>query len=725
LQPLRPDAAPPQLWGGFECTVSRVGDRWLDQIERTGHRDRIDDLDLVAGLGIRTLRYPILWEYVAPDRPDRPDWSWTDRRMERMRELGIRPIVGLVHHGAGPRYTSLVDPDFPRKLADYAARVAERYPWAEDWTPINEPLTTARFSGLYGHWHPHGRDVETFARCLHSEIRGTALAMQAVRRVNPKARLIQTEDIGRVFSTPKLAYQAEFENERRWLSYDMLCGRFGPDHPLRWWLAKGLSAAELDMLAEEPCPPDILGFNHYVTSDRFLDQRLERYPVHTHGGNGRDRYADTEAVRVVAEGMAGLEGLLREAWARYGLPMAVTERHLGCTREEQLRWFLEGWQEVCRLRGEGIPVVAVTAWSLLGACGWDSLATAEKGTYEPGVYDLRGGPPRPTAIAGLLKGLATGAGFDHPALDGPGWWRRDDVRLAYPPVSVGSVAPRPVAAPALPPRRKVLITGATGTLGRAYATLCELRGLAYELTDRRTLDIADPASAESILDRVRPWAVINTAGYVRVPQAESEPEQCMRANATGAQVLAEACAAAGVPLVTFSSDLVFDGRLGRAYVEGDAPNPRTVYGRSKAEAERAVTAAHPGALVLRTSAFFGPWDEWNFVLLALRQLGQGREFAARGDQIVSPTYVPDLVHASLDLLIDGEAGIWHLANEGELSWADLAVRAARLGGVKPGGLRIESDPATAGNTALDSARGRMLPDLDHALARWKAECRLL
>jgi dTDP-4-dehydrorhamnose reductase len=155
-----------ELWGGLECTVARVGDRFRDQLAETGHRDRPDDLDAVARLGIRTLRYPIVWETVSPDRPDRADWSWHDARLERLRSLGLRPIAGLVHHGSGPRCTDLLDPAFPRLLARHAERVARRYPWIQDYTPVNEPLTTARFSALYGHWYPHARDYRSFLwRC--------------------------------------------------------------------------------------------------------------------------------------------------------------------------------------------------------------------------------------------------------------------------------------------------------------------------------------------------------------------------------------------------------------------------------------------------------------------------------------------------------------------------------------------------------------------------------
>src|SRR4051794_2868661 len=138
-----------ELWGGVECTINRVGDRYFNQLQRSGHWQRLDDLDRFAELGIRTLRFPILWEALAPDSVDEIDWSWTDQRLERLRALGIRPIAGLLHHGSGPRYTSLIDPEFPEKLAAFAGAVARRYPWIDLYTPVNEPLTTARFSGLY------------------------------------------------------------------------------------------------------------------------------------------------------------------------------------------------------------------------------------------------------------------------------------------------------------------------------------------------------------------------------------------------------------------------------------------------------------------------------------------------------------------------------------------------------------------------------------------------
>jgi dTDP-4-dehydrorhamnose reductase len=530
LPPLEP-------WGAVECTFNRVGAIYFDQLERNGHLKRCDDLDLFAELGIRAIRYPVSWERIAPYGSRDADWSWTDERLGHLRALGIRPIVGLVHHGSGPRHTSLIQPSFADVLASFARAVAERYPWIESYTPVNEPLTTARFSGLYGHWYPHGRDNTTFIRALLIQCRAVALAMQAFRTVNPAAQLVQTDDLGKTFSTPALAYQADFENERRWLTFDLLCGKVDAHHSLWEYLRRnGADEADLNWFVAHPCPPDIIGINHYLTSERFLDERLERYPVHQHGGNEQYRYADVESVRVHAEGPGGFRLLLREASEHFGLPLAITEAYLGCTREEQLRWLLEAWHSVQELRHDGIDVRPVTAWSLLGAFDWNKLVTVCDGFYEPGVFDIRSPRPRPTALAWLMRTLAAGHEPDHPVLTSPGWWRRPE-RFFYRPVhALLSTTERSAAKQKyqmhIPPR-PLAITGVTGTLGKAFARLCEVRAIPYRLLTRQEMDITNVRSVMTVLKELEPWALVNTAGYVRVDEAEHNFEACDRVNARG------------------------------------------------------------------------------------------------------------------------------------------------------------------------------------------------
>lgn len=708
-----------ELWGGIEPTLNRVGSVYHSQLERSGHLARIADLDACADLGIRTLRYPILWEQVMPGTADEADWRWPDERLARLRELKITPIAGLVHHGSGPAHTSLMHDDFATKLADYASCVANRYPWVEHYTPVNEPLTTALFSGLYGVWYPHARSDRAFTRALLTQCRGVALAMRAVREVNPGAKLVQTDDLGKTYSTPRLRYQADFNNHRRWLAWDLLCGTVDPGHAMWEWLIRcgGATAAQLMAFVEQPCPPDIVGVNHYVTSERYLSEHVDAYAARYQGGNGRHRYADVEAVRCSLP-RGGIRMLLEEAWSRYRLPLAVTEAHIDATREDQLRWIAEVWGAATDLRASGADVRAVTMWALFGAFDWNGLVTSPKGYYEPGAFDVRATPPRPTALAALAKSLTSGNAPDHPLLRVGGWWRRPERFYAQSPVPAnGNGTQRLDGAP-------ILIIGASGTLGRAFARVCAQRGIPCRLLSRTDLDIADADSVQAAMTKFEPWAVVNAAGYVRVDDAERDPAACFRDNTRGAEILAAACAGAEIAFVTFSSDLVFDGTKGVPYVEGDAPAPLNVYGRSKAEAEQRVLERCPGALVVRTSAFFGPWDDHNFVTLALRTLRARQPFFAAGDMTVTPTYVPDLVNVSLDLLIDRCAGLWHLSNGEPVTWAELAGRAARVAGLRTDTLvtcasaALNLSARRPTYSALASSRSTLMPTLADALDRY-------
>ena len=696
-----------EVWGCLECTINRVGDQFIDQLERVRAYALDGLIDLVASTGVRRVRWPVLWERVAPTGLARADWSWSDRTLRELRERGIDPIVGLVHHGSGPRDTNLLDPAFPSRFAEYARACAERYPDVRAFTPVNEPLTTARFSALYGHWYPHRRDDRSFIAALVIQTRATILAMHAIRSVTPDAQLVQTEDAAHTASTFQLDGQASFERHRRWLSLDLLSGRVDAAHPLWAYLAThGFTRSDAEWFRAHALPPDIIGLNYYVTSDRYLDHRLHLYNPASHGGNGSERYADVEAARADGAAIRGHRHVLLEAWERYRTPVAITETHLGCTREEQLRWLRDAWEGAEQARAAGADVRAVTVWALLGSTDWDSLVTRTAGHYEPGPFDLRGGAPRPTALAAAAASLAVSGRMSHPAAEGHGWWTRH--------------------APAVQGRRPLLVLGATGTLGRAFTHACGTRGLACRSLTRQDLDILDADAIADVLEREKPWGVINATGYVRVDDAEREQRACRLVNAVAPAILAMACRRRGVRLATFSSDLVFDGTQARPYFESDGVAPLNTYGRSKVEGERRVLALNPQALVVRTSAFFGPWDHANFVTQALDQLEAHRPFRALSDLTVSPTYVPDLVDMTLDLLIDDAAGVWHLANRGAVTWFELAQLAANRAGLEVDTLGAsccdaEQLPAVRPKySVLGTARGALLPTLDDALDRYLA-----
>jgi dTDP-4-dehydrorhamnose reductase len=560
---------------------------------------------------------------------------------------------------------------------------------------------------------------------LLNQMKAVVLSMKAIKKINPGAKLVQTEDLGKTFSAPSLQYQANIENERRWLTNDLLCGMIKPGHAMwDYFMRLGISEASLNFFIDNTCPPDIIGFNYYITSERYLDDNIKNYPSITHGGNELQVYADVEAVRVPHGKPSGLSVLLKEAWERYKLPMAITEVHLNCGREDQKRWFKEVWDTCLKAVEEGIDIRAITAWSLFGAFGWDKLLTSKSMNYEPGVFDLRSGTPRPTALASLIKSLISSQEYEHPLLEEKGWWHRD-IRFIYDKnynqefwnIHNNS--------------RPILIFGKRGTLGKAFAKICSLRCINHKLLSREEVNLTQVKDIEKVIKEYNPWAVINAAGYVKVDDAEKENEKCFNDNCNAAKYLAKVCKNYGVQLITFSSDLVFDGKKKIPYVESDAVNPLNIYGKSKAQAEVSVLQNKPDALIIRTSAFFGPWDEYNFVHDVIKTLSENRTFIAADDVIISPTYVPDLVNACLDLLIDDEKGIWHITNSGEISWFELAKKVALkahldvelIEGRPVDSLNLKARRPNYG--VLKSEKGIILPSLDNALRRYFYETKTI
>ena len=707
-----------EIWGGIECTINRVGDQYFNQLVYQGHYQRPEDLRLLLELGIKTLRYPVLWEKHQP-RKSQADWGVIAENLLFLKENNIKVIAGLVHHGSGPEYVNIMDPTFEEGLAAYAEQVATDFPWIDHFTPVNEPMTTARFCGLYGLWYPHATEASSFLRILLNECKATILAMEAIRKVNPAAKLVHTEDLGKVYSSPSLQYQADFENERRWLGMDLMCGLVNPNHKMYIYLLKnGISEAELEFFNDHATPPDIMGFNHYITSERYLDEQKVHYPKELHGGNGLDTYADVEAVRVEGLERDGLKKILTEAWERYRLPMAVTEAHLYCGREDQLRWLDQIWKVAVELEEEGVDISGVTVWSLFGAYGWDSLLTSPGGNYENGVFDVSSGRPRATALSKMVQNLAEGTSYQHPVMAGKGWWETDK-RIIYPAArpAINTCPPETDCAP-------LLIIGGRGTLGNAFAKVCAFRNIRYIAPDRSELNLLCTDQIEDMILKFRPWAIINAAGYVHVDAAETESQDCFLNNTAGPVNLAFCCKKYGVKLATFSSDLVFDGQKRMEYLETDRVNPLNVYGWSKAAAENDILTENPDTLVIRTSSFFGPWDDFNFVTGTLRALQQKQELKVAQDMFISPTYVPDLVDRSIDLLIDGESGIWHLTNNGTLTWFDLAKEVALRANLNPS-LLVPATQKELGFkakrptfSALKSGKGLTMPSLEQALDRY-------
>jgi dTDP-4-dehydrorhamnose reductase len=211
-------------------------------------------------------------------------------------------------------------------------------------------------------------------RALLNQCKATVLSMRAIRAVNPDAKLVQTDDLSKTYGTPEMAWLANFFNERRWLAWDILCGRIDPEHKLWDYLLETVRGhpEELLWFRDNPCPPDIIGVNYYATSERWLDHRTERYPAGPRPRIRRHPHADIETPRVLATPTPGIGPLLMETWERYGLPIAVTEAHIDANREDQLRWLLEIWNAAGRPR----RAAPTSAPSRSGPCSAPTTGTA-------------------------------------------------------------------------------------------------------------------------------------------------------------------------------------------------------------------------------------------------------------------------------------------------------------------------------------------------------------
>jgi dTDP-4-dehydrorhamnose reductase len=394
--------------------MARIGaDAYRDQLAETGHEARDGDSDLLASLGVDATRVPVLWEKCAPLDPRSVDLAWPRRRLSRLRELGVEPIVTLLHHGSGPRYTSLVDPAFPQLLAAYAGDVAAAFPWVRRWTPVNEPLTTARFATLYGHWYPNAReDHRAFGAAIVNQALGTVLAMHAIRRSVPDAQLVVTEDLQAFTALDAgVAEYVAHKRDRAYLSAELVMGRVVAGHPLYDYLCTtcAVAPALLAELAARAVAPALMGWNYYPYSERTL-------------WSGVDGAAHNMATVEVGPHPISPLPLLRAAHRRLDLPFALAEVHVRGTGEERVRWLLARDADLRALAAEGLPAVALGAWAAFGLVDWDSLLTRRAGYTEDGIFTFAAAnaEPRSTAVATALRALALGERPTVPAT--LGWW---------------------------------------------------------------------------------------------------------------------------------------------------------------------------------------------------------------------------------------------------------------------------------------------------------------
>lgn len=349
-----------------------AGKTRIDQMELCGHyRHWRDDFEAVQEIGIEFLRYgpPIHTTWLGADRYD---WSFADETFADLRRRNIVPIVDLCHFGVPDWLANFQNPDFPAQFARYARAFAERYPWVQLFTPVNEMYICAQFSAKYGWWNEQGTTDRTFVTALKYIVRANVLAMQAILEVRHDAIFIQSESSEYFHAeNPAAIAPAELYNSMRFLSLDLNYGRRVDSTMYEYLLDNGMTRDEY----------------HF-----FLGNRLKRHCI-----LGNDYYVTNEH-RVAADGRTWASGevfgyaeITRQYFARYPIPVMHTETNLaqGPKGTEAVDWLWKEWANVLRVRNVGIPMVGFTWYSLNDQIDWDTALREQNGRVNPlGLFDL-------------------------------------------------------------------------------------------------------------------------------------------------------------------------------------------------------------------------------------------------------------------------------------------------------------------------------------------------
>jgi dTDP-4-dehydrorhamnose reductase len=234
---------------------------------------------------------------------------------------------------------------------------------------------------------------------------------------------------------------------------------------------------------------------------------------------------------------------------------------------------------------------------------------------------------------------------------------------------------------------RVAIFGSGGQLG--VELMAEFRGRGYQVEgyERGSVDITDQGAVERVIAQYDPTIAINAAAYNQVDVAEKEPVAAFQVNALAVRNLAMACRQVDAYFIHFSTDYVFDGMAGRAYVEEDTPHPLGAYAVSKLAGEYYARAYLDQVAIVRTSGVFGPGGldtaRGNFVELMLRIAAEGKPIRVVEDHVASPTFAPALASRTADLAAQRARGIFHLGGGSPISWFDWAVKIFDAAGLKP------------------------------------------
>lgn len=413
-------SAPDAFWWatGIEDTFItapwHLTGRTLDEYELTGHYARWrEDLGLLAELGLPAARYGIPWHKVQPVR-DTWDWDFADRTLGHMLELGVEPIVDLVHYGL-PRWIegAYLDPAYPELVADYAGRLARRFEGRISWyTPLNEPRITAWYCGRLGWWPPFRRGWRGFVAVMLALCRGIVRTVETLAAVDPEIVPAHV-DATDLYETADASLEDEARRRQEivFLALDLVSGRIGEGHPLfAWLLQNGATEADLAWFRERAVELPVIGLNLYpmFTQKRMLRDAAGRLRI-------RMPYASGDLV----------SRLGRLYHARYGAPLFISETaSLGSVRRRRA-WLEASVAATRALRESGVPVFGYTWWPLFALVAW----AYRQGRRPPaaylaqmGLWDLDPDPaaelarirtPLVDAYRALVAGGAAAAGRFH------------------------------------------------------------------------------------------------------------------------------------------------------------------------------------------------------------------------------------------------------------------------------------------------------------------------
>jgi beta-glucosidase len=371
---------------GVENSIPTInnGRTRVDELEKCGHYDRYEeDFDCVEELGIRFLRYgpPLNRAWLGRNEYD---WSFTDETFASLKRRGIIPIVDLCHFGVPDWVGNFQNDDFPELFEVYARAFAERFPWVQLYTPVNEMFICATFSARYGWWNEQCSDDRAFVKAINNIVKANVLAMRTILEVRPDAIFIQSESseyfhpysIGAVEHARRL-------NGQRLLTLDLNYGKHVSSDMYEYLLDNGMTREQY----------------HF-----FLDNNLKQHCI-----MGNDYYITNEH-RVNADGSTqasgevfGYDEITREYYNRYLLPVMHTETNLveGPNGDEAILWLQKEILNVLKVRGYGIPIVGFTWYSITDQVDWDTALREDNGRVNAlGLYDL---DRKPRRIAEVYK----------------------------------------------------------------------------------------------------------------------------------------------------------------------------------------------------------------------------------------------------------------------------------------------------------------------------------